>query len=166
MISKFLLMSGVFLSSLAYSKPVAVKSSSVIFTATGNPGFLTIEGYGGVLSSLDLSEDKGIVKGRVTVDLRLFTTDMDTRDSHMHKKYLESSQFPRAVLEFKGKNGKFKGMLTLKKVTKSVGGNYKLVDKKLEASFIVNLKDFPIGIPSWLGVTVAETVKIEVKAEL
>ena len=152
--------------SLASAAPVAVKSSSVSFTATGNPGFLTIEGHGANLSNLDLKTKDGAVIGEVSVDLRVLTTDMDLRDEHMHEKYLETKKFPKGKLKFTGMNGAFIGDLTLKGVTKKVSGKYSLKGNSLKASLKLNLKDYPIGVPSWLGVTVAETVEIKVEAKL
>jgi polyisoprenoid-binding protein YceI len=154
------------LSASSLAATVKVKSSNVTFTATGNPGFLTIEGHGAKISGLEISRKDGAIMGEAYCDLRVFTTDMDLRDDHMHKKYLESKRFPRAKLEFTGINGHFVGELTLKGVTKKVAGNYTLKGNSLQSSFKVNLKDFPIGVPSWLGVTVAEIVEVKVKAKL
>lgn len=162
---KFLL-TILFSSSLAFGAPVKVKSSSVSFTATGNPGFLTIEGHGGKLSGLELSSKDTAIMGEAYVDLRVLTTEMDLRDKHMHEKYLESKKWPKAKLEFTGINGHFVGELTLKGVTKKVAGKYTLEGNSLQSSFKVNLKDFPIGVPSWLGVTVAEMVEIKIEAKL
>lgn len=143
----------------------ALKSSSVSFVATGNPGFLAIDGKGAKLEKLEISEKDGWVKGKAVAVLVGLTTDMDLRDEHMHEKYLETKKHPRASLTFEGKNGIFKGLLTLKKTTKPVAGNYLIHGKKITARFKINLSDFPIGVPSWLGVTVAEEVAIVVKAE-
>jgi hypothetical protein len=59
------------------------------------------------------------------------------------------------------------GKLTLKGVTKPVTGKASYTGGKLKAFFTVNIKDFPsIGVPSHLGVTVANTVDVEVMADV
>lgn len=165
MLGKFIL-SLALVCPVVIAKPVHVKSSRVSFTATGNPGFLTIEGHGAELSGLDLKSKDGAVIGEVYVGLRRLTTDMELRDRHLHKKYLDTRKYPKARLEFTGINGAFIGELTLKGVSKKVAGRYNLKGSVLTASFKVNIKDYPIGVPSWLGVTVAETVDIRVEAKL
>ncbi len=62
----------------------------------------------------------------------------------------------------------FKGMLTLRGVTKPVEGKFSVGNKRdVSASFKIKLTDFNVEIPKYLGVTVADEVNIDVKiAEL
>ena len=162
---------GVFLaSSVCQADPVKFAYSDVKFLAVGNPGFIEIEGTRGKLESdtLDISGDT--IKGKVKVKLANLTTDMETRDEHMKEKYLEVKKFPYAVLDIAPsslKSGSFKGTLTLKGETKPVSGDLTVKGKEAQATFKIGIKDYPaIGVPSWLGITVADEVEITVKAKL
>lgn len=149
------------------------------FVAIGSPGFLRITGEGGHVSgnatSTTPSGAKEQVTGTFEVNLSELTTGMSLRDRHMKEKYLETGKFPVATLTIDAlslpadsseQSSEFTGMLTLKGVTKKITGQAKLAristGIKVDANFAVNLNDYPVGVPSWLGVTVAEKVDIEV----
>lgn len=161
---------GVLFSSVAYTAPLVLKNSDVTFLAVGSPGFLEIEGTDGKLTVGDATIEGSIVKGTLKVKLDDMTTDMDLRDRHMKTKYLETAKYPWAVLKLDPtdlKSGKFSGTLTLKGQTKKVTGKLGVTGGQISASFSISMEDFPaIGVPSWLGVTVADEVQIVVKANL
>jgi len=152
----------------ALGAPLKIKSSEVTFLAVGSPGFLEIEGTEGKLTADGLSLEGTIVKGKVKVKLAEVTTDMDLRDRHMHEKYFEVTKFPWAVLDLDPsdlKSGKFTGTLTLKGDSKKVSGKLSGGGGKIEASFTISIKNYPaLGVPSWLGVTIADEVQVKVKA--
>ena len=165
-------MKGVFLvffvTSAALAKPLTFKYSEVQFLAVGNPGFLTIKGSGGKLAG-SLLEEKGKMSGTLTVNLNDLDTGIDLRNKHMKEKYLETAKFPKALLDVKDLSSadgdhEFAGKLTLKGVTKPVTGKYTVKEKAMTAEFKTSLKDFPIGVPSYLGVSVAEDVTVTVEA--
>jgi polyisoprenoid-binding protein YceI len=140
------------------------------WTAVGNPGFLRITGEGGTVTG-EATEAGGKVSGTFKVKLADYTTGMGLRDSHMKDKYLEVAKYPEAVLVLDpviaGPSFVWGGKLTLKGVTKPVTGKASYTGGKLKAFFTVNIKDFPsIGVPSHLGVTVANTVDVEVMADV
>ena len=157
---------------------VDVGTSKAGFVATGSPGFLRITGEGGKVSGLStVSQDGTRVSGDFAVDLTALVTGISLRDKHMKEKYLETQFHPKALLKLSdvaipaiGESPgevSFKGDLTLKGVTRPVSGRGSLrrVDGKLlvAAEFPVTISEYPIGVPSWLGVTVAETVHISVE---
>lgn len=102
--------------------------------------------------------------GMVTVDLRSLKTGIELRDKHMKEKYLEVGKFPEAHLKSAaGKDGKFKGELTVHGVTKPVEGTYEFKGQELVAKFNVKASDFKISQAKYMGVGVEDDV--EVKAQ-
>lgn len=155
---------------LAETYVVDTPSSEVTFVATGTPGFLKIEGQGAKLSGTVTSVADSFT-GEFTVELKDFKTGIALRDEHMHKKYLETDKHPKATLRLTAvKGGTFCGTLTLKEQTKEVCGEAQVSDsgasgKSVKASFKLNVKDFPaVGVPSHLGITMADTVEVKVNA--
>lgn len=119
------------------------------------------------------------IDGNLAVDLRTLDTGIDLRNNHMRENYLEVDKgagFDKAVLsgiELKGINGdapegkgSFTGMLTLHGVKKSVGGPIEVRKAggglRVKASFPVNLPDYNIPEPRYLGVGVKNTVQVDV----
>jgi len=143
----------------------------ISFKATG-PAGLSFEGKGRSVSLKDAGSN--VV---VTVKVDGLVTGIDLRDRHMKEKYLESGKYPVATLEVdKSKlhfpegsavNGAADGKLTLHGVTKNVRVSYRADgDSKhanVEGKMRINMKDFKIEVPSYLGVTVKPNVDIEVK---
>jgi polyisoprenoid-binding protein YceI len=156
---------------------VDAASSKAGFVATGSPGFLRITGEGGkVEGSGRLAEDGVNLSGTFQVDLTSLVTGISLRDQHMKEKYLETHSFPKATLSLASikipaagleVETTFQGDLTLKGVTRPITGEARLVrgtnEIRVLASFPVLISEFPIGVPSWLGVTVAEKVNISVE---
>jgi len=166
---KSILFGSMLFATTAFSAPASV-SGEASFTAVGNPGFLEFEGTGGKLESEGLTKDGDIVKGKIKVKLADITTDMDLRDKHMKEKYLVTAEHPYAVLDLKSadlKAGKFEGTLTLKGESKPVSGKISSKGADFTASFSIKLKDYPaIGVPSWVGVTVADEIKVTAKGSI
>jgi len=143
------------------------------WTAVGKPSFLKINGVGGKLGCT-LKGDK-FVTGECLVHMKYFKTGMDLRDDHMHNKYLltETYEYSKLTLDkFEVKEGEqeFTGKLTIKKETKAVRGKILLTKISSgfngKAEFEVNIKDYPsIGVPSYLGITVANKVKVKIELE-
>jgi polyisoprenoid-binding protein YceI len=132
-------------------------SGSVTASASGSPAF----------------------EGSLAVDLRTLDTGISLRNDHLREKYLEVDKAPgydKAVLseiDLKGLKpdapdgkGAFTGSLTLHGVKKSVTGPVEVrkagTGLRVKASFPVNLSDYNISEPSYLGVGVKNTVQFEV----
>lgn len=150
-------------------------STRLGFLAIGKPGFLKIKGEGGRLKGR-LAMDQGNLKGDLIADLVPMKTGIDLRDNYMHDKYLETKKFPTAELNLetirfeKGSEGacEFDGSLAIKSVKKPIKGTCEITGMgkdalQVKASSEIKLADYPIGVPTYLGVTVADKVTIEVE---
>jgi polyisoprenoid-binding protein YceI len=116
--------------------------------------------------------------GNIAVDLRTLDTGISLRNEHLKEHYLEIDKgagYDNAVLsniELKGLNpgapgkGSFAGSLMLHGVKRTVGGLVEVrkagAGVRVKASFPVNLPDYNISEPRYLGVGVKNTVQIEV----
>ena len=175
----------VFLASTAASAKVAVDLSkgknTVEFHAVGKPSFLKINGEDEDKKGLSgtITKDGDKYTGEAVFKMAVMTTGLDLRDKHMKEKYLQVDKFPEAKLaitklpwgkddtsDFDGKKGPFEGTFTLHGVTKPVTGEAEVTrdGKTIEAEvkFTIKVTDFGIDIPSFQGVTVADTVDVDV----
>lgn len=147
------------------------------FEAVGRPSLLKIKGEGAAVTGKLVVNGDG-ANGRFEVNVDQFDTGIALRNTHMKEKYLKTGEFPKAILNVKSVNlpagwapGKnldavaFKGDLTLKGVTKPVKGTVtsKGPSVETEAVFEISLNDFDVGVPSYMGVTVADKVNVTVK---
>jgi polyisoprenoid-binding protein YceI len=132
-------------------------SGSVTASANGSPAF----------------------EGSLAVDLRTLDSGISLRNEHLRGKYLEVDKAPgydKAILseiDLKGLNpdapdgkGAFTGSLMLHGVKKTVTGPVEVrkagTSLRVKASFPVNLSDYNISEPRYLGVGVKNTVQVEV----
>jgi polyisoprenoid-binding protein YceI len=157
-------------SSNAFGAEFTKSNNTVSWHAVGTPGFLRIDGKGGAAEGV-LNTAISKVSGVLTVALSDYKTGISLRDEHMKSKYLDVGKYPTAKLEIKdqpyaeGVEGKMAGVLTLKDVSKPVTISFKVTGKKVSANFKINIRDYPsIGVPVYLGVTVADEVEITVDA--
>lgn len=166
----------------------AKSESSIEFLAVGKPSMLKIRGKAkpeGTTKPLDgsltLKGDK--VEGKASFALNTLETGISLRDRHMKEKYLETAKFPKAdfVLtemtlpeavkksEGEAKGVPFKGKLTVHGVVQDVSGvaEVKRKEGRIDFSFDFGTKitGHKIELPSFMGVTVAEDVQINVKVE-
>lgn len=178
--NKFVL---IFLTALSLSATAAIQLKSnpkeglVEFEAIGRPSMLKIKGTGeGVMA--DLKIDNNMLSGKIQFSLKSLKTGIELRDEHMLTKYLQVDRFSEAQLVLTNSslpknfslstpginNYPFKGILDLHGVKKEIAGNYSVDSAQLasNASFEIKLSDFNIDIPSYLGVKVADIVKIKV----
>jgi polyisoprenoid-binding protein YceI len=115
--------------------------------------------------------------GSLAVDLRTVDTGIALRNDHMREKYLEVDKgagYDQAVLSdvvLQGLNadapagkGSFTGSLMLHGVKKAVTGPVEIRQAgtgwRVRASFPVNLPDYNIDKPRYLGVGVKDTVQV------
>lgn len=145
---------------------------SVQFEAIGKPSMMRIKGQAaGPSGTLTLADSK--VQGEMNFALDTLDTGIDLRNEHMKEKYLEVKKYPQAKLVIKDlslpsswnpQNAKlqdhpFKGLLHLHGVEGTLSISEKL---KTEARFEIKISDFKIDIPSYLGIKVADVVKVQV----
>jgi len=117
--------------------------------------------------------------GSLAVDLRTIDTGIALRNDHLKEKYLEIDKgagYEQAVLSdvvLQGLNadaptgkGSFTGSLMLHGVKKTVTGPAEIRQAgtgwRVRASFPVNLPDYNIDKPRYLGVGVKDTVQVDV----
>ena len=119
------------------------------------------------------------IDGTLAVDLRTLDTGISLRNEHMRDNYLEVGKgagYDSATLtgiDLKGVNGdapdgkgSFAAMLTVHGATKGVSGPVEVRKAgnglRVKASFPVNLPDYNIPEPRYLGVGVKNTVQVDV----
>jgi polyisoprenoid-binding protein YceI len=129
--------------------------------------------FDGTTTELDVADQNGSVT--VTVALGKLATGIDLRDHHMREKYLEVQKYPTAVLTLSRAalripaNGErasadVPGTLLLHGQSRPVMVHYdatgdaagSLVSGRLH----VNMNDYGISVPSYLGVTVKPDVDV------
>ena len=155
----------------AQARVESVGSASATFDAAG-PGGLNIRGK---TSDLTASEASGKVK--VVVALGKLDTGINLRDQHMRNNYLEVGKYPNATVEVKRDELKFPskkadssghvpGSMTLHGVTKPVTLDYsaRLRGDKVavDGSTTIDMRDYGINVPRYLGVGVDPNVSINV----
>lgn len=163
----------------APSFQVLPEKSAVHFLAVGRPSMLKIHGTSteGPKGNLKLEGSK--LLGEVSVAVSKLDTGIALRTEHMKEKYLEEKKYPEAKLTvldaavepafattLTNKEAPFRGKLALHGKEKEVSGTFQAENGKLTAKFPVNLTDFAIEVPKYLGVTVAEQVDVDVELGL
>lgn len=146
--------------------------ATVSFAATGPAGMA----INGTTSELSVVEAAGDVA--VTVPLAHLTTGISLRDEHMRTKYLEVPTYPQAVLHVARAAlalpkeapaaSSFVGALTLHGVTRNVTVSCtarRLTDGlyAVAATTALDMRDFNIAVPSYLGVAVKPNVTLDVR---
>lgn len=152
-------------------------AGQIEFEATGRPSMIKIKGQGeGATSKFIL--DGNQLKGVVSFNLDSLKTGIELRDQHMKEKYLKTKTNPTALMKIPSvtlpagwdlqnaevKDLSFNAILKLNGVEKPVKGilNIGASPLRSQAEFEIKLSDFQIEIPEYLGVKVADTVKIKV----
>lgn len=159
-------------SSLSFAAATQTGESSATFSGKGPAGF-KLEG---TTNEVQLKDDGKTVT--ITVPLAKLDTGIDLRNKHMRENYLETDKFPHAVLEVAREavklpadgaksEGTGKGKMTIRGKTREVTFKYKIEKKagayQAMAKVPLNIKDFDISIPSYLGVTVQPDIDTAVK---
>ena len=154
---------------------VEASAPKVTFSCTG-PGGLHIDGTG---SELQVKEAAGALV--VTVGLDNLTTGIGLRDTHMKEKYLETQKYPTAELSVPRSGLQFpaegatveataEGTLTIHGTAKPVSVHYKASRKgssvDVQGEVRINMNDYGITTPSYLGITVKPPVDISVTFRL
>lgn len=167
--------------STAHAASVSVQPSQgkIEFHAVGRPSMIKINGEGkGPEGTLKLDGNK--VSGDLTFDMTSLSSGIGMRDSHMKEKYLEVQKYPQSKLHLTEvtlpanwsskspavKDAKFKGDLTMHGQTKPIEGTFTIEGDaskmKSHANFEVNIANYGIEIPKYLGITVKNEVPVEI----
>ncbi len=138
------------------------------FRAEAFPGFLKINGTGGIVTGAAEEKDSKLV-GTFKAKVSDFTTDMKLRDEHMQDKYMEKAKCPEIILEldpYAPTDKQFSGKLTFHCVTKPITGKASLADGKVKAEFEVIPSQFGVTDVSHLGVGMDDKLTAIVELEL
>jgi len=153
----------------AHARLARVSGPEVSFTLIG-PAGMKIVGNG---SELRVADDGQGVK--VSVPLAGMKTGISIRDKHMHEKYLHTANFPtadlqvpRSALKIPAAGGNVAqdaaGTLALHGKSKPVNFHYTSSREgsklKVRGTMHLNMNDFGIEVPSYLGVTVKPDVDV------
>jgi polyisoprenoid-binding protein YceI len=143
----------------------------MVFSCSG-PWGLRFEGKGADIRVADRGET--LV---VTVPLADVSTGIGIRDTHMREKYLEIGKYPTAELEVLRSELKFpaegarveataSGTMTIHGTPQSITFHYRAQRKgnsyEVQGDVHLNMNDFGIEKPTYLGVTVKPPVDVTV----
>ena len=169
------------LATLAFATTVAVTADAklartgtpaVAFHASGPAGMKIV----GQTSDLDV-DDQG-AKIVIKVPLRNLSTGISLRDDHMRNKYLQVGSYPNAELTVDrasirmptgdgGATGDTTGSMAIHGRTKNVSFHYTVVRTNgslhVGGTTKLDVRDYGIDIPSYLGVTVKPDIDVEVQ---
>jgi len=138
------------------------------FHGRGPGGF----GVDGKTNQLRVEDDGTTLK--ITVPLAGLQTGIGLRDRHMREKYLQVDKYPDAVLEVPwsgvklpgdGQTGEgtAPGKMTIHGKTKDVQVKYRIARTgtryQVTGNVPLNLKDYDIEVPSYMGVTVQPNIE-------
>lgn len=165
--------------SAALPQKLEVQGGAVEALVIGKPSLLKIKAKGEPPTG-SLILDGAKVSGTFEFALGTLDSGIELRDDHMKNKYLKVSEHPKAKLVIHEilldkafsiadpavTEADFKGDLTLHGVTKPIQGKFNVNDERaVVADFKIKLTDFAIGIPSYMGITVADEVNVRVQIE-
>lgn len=154
-------------------------TGTVEFLAVGRPSMLKIHGTAAGPAA-NLADDGKQLTGTIDFDLDKLDTGIAMRTEHMKEKYLQTKQYPKATLTLSdvpvdaafeknlssGGEKSFKGKLALHGKEHEVAGSYTAEAGLVKAKFPLTLSDYSIDVPKYLGVTVADTVDVNVELQL
>ncbi len=149
----------------------AQPGARVSFTASGPAGMKIV----GTTSELATTDDGQTIT--VTVALAHLTTGIELRDKHMRERYLEVQAYPtttltipRASLSIPApgatQTGDPPATVTLHGQTRPASFHYSATNEggnlRVDATLHLNMRDFGVTVPTYLGVTVKPDVDIDV----
>ena len=163
LVAALLLLPGAALAGMRIETTIA--PPAVKFNANGEPGALDIDAK---TADCAVADDGTTLT--FTVKLDTVSTGIDLRDEHMKEKFLQTAQYPDAVLKF-AKAAIVWPTETGKKVTGTLDGTFTAHGKdeavkvkydvqrtktgwKVTSSFPFNSSNHGIEVPAYLGITV------------
>lgn len=120
---------------------------------------------------MDLDPTKGLLKGKVCLDLSSWDSQEPLRDRHTRDMF-QVDRYPQACLALQGfdpKKGQVLGILSLHGVERqvSIPVRHALGEEGLtfEGAFEVLLSDYGLKAPSFMGMRVQDRVLVRVKGK-
>jgi polyisoprenoid-binding protein YceI len=172
--ARILVIAGIFIPLAASAKLSNPGNAEVSFTALGPAGLKIV----GTENEVRVTDGPTAVS--VVVPLGKLQTGISVRDQHM-RKYLQTDQYPTGELEVQraalkiphpGENVTADGAGTMKLhgKTKSLPFHYTVsrdgAKLKVNGTIKINMGDFGISVPSYLGITVKPDVDVAVHFEI
>lgn len=142
------------------------------FFASGRPSLIQIHGKTNHhQETLNIVDDK--LSGEVSVDLNTFHTGMKFRDRHLYSKVFNIEKFPVATLILQALSmaeSDFTGTLQFHGIKKEIKGKQKFsktnIDWNYQIEFKVDMSDFGIAPPDFLGMKMNPEVRVEVNGKI
>ena len=103
---------------------------------------------------------------RLSVSTESFKTENTLRDSHVSTFLSGGSEHPHPridIINLKGKENAATATIVINGVSKELKLDYVEKSNYVDVTLNLNTKDFKLETPSFLGVSVSEDVKVEVK---
>jgi polyisoprenoid-binding protein YceI len=159
----------------------AVKNCKVTFETVGKPVLVQIQGNSTepCTGTYTVAGDK-LTQSEFKMKLTGLETGIPLRNKHLRENYLHTEKFPDAVVVIKdiqnlgnqlkggaGDASAFVPEMTIHGTTKPIqGATYKISGKKVKANFRLELLDFGIERPMFMGIKVVDAVIITVEFDL
>jgi polyisoprenoid-binding protein YceI len=166
---------------LVSSKPVlagTVKDCKVTYETIGKPVLVQIQGSSGMpcTGNFDVQGEK-LVNAKFAMNLTSLDTGIELRNKHLRENYLHTDKFPEASLsiekisdlgkQLKGNSGEksqFTPVLTLRGKSAPISGaTYEIEGKIVKSEFRIELTDFDIERPMFMGIKVVDAVIVRVQ---
>lgn len=150
------------------------------FLAMGRPAAIKILGKGaGPAGDFQIKKEGEdyLLNGEAQLDLNSLSTGIELRDRHMKEKYLKIDTNKQAIVKLtkvkvptekisKGGEVRVLGILVLNKVEKPIEIILNIAKEnsflQIKSEFKIRLSDFSIDIPSYAGMTVADSVDLKI----
>lgn len=159
----------------AFAAPIS--DCKIEFKTTGSPVLISIEGKSEIPCAGQLEvQGEDLSKSKITLDLSKLDTGIPLRNKHLKENYLQISQFPQATLsnlkvsdfaktlKGQGQKSKFEATLDLHGAQKPISGTYTIKDGvAYKADFHIEVTDFNIARPDFMGVKVVDKVFLTVQ---
>lgn len=166
-----------YFSTLSQAEAITPQKCKVSFLTRARPVSISIEGMAKSNCQGSLNVERGKVANSV---FKLSMLDLDTgielRNKHLRDNYLTTKEFPEAKIEITsaanidnqlaGKGAAadaFEGTLTLRGMRHSISGTYTIKAGKLVANFDVEMEDYGMKRPSFMGVIIVAGIGVKVE---
>lgn len=103
---------------------------------------------------------------RLSVSADSFKTENSLRDKHFAQYLSGGSKLPHPridIVNLSGKQNKATATIVINGISKDLNLDYLERSNYVDVTFKLNTRDFKLETPNYLGVTVSEDVKIDVK---
>lgn len=163
------------------AEAAAIKNCVVKFQTIGKPVLVQIQGKSDEpCSGTYTIAGTSLSQSQFKLKLDKLETGIPLRNKHLRENYLHVEKFPDAIVTIKSidnlgtqKSGKasdsspFVPEMTIHGVTKPINGaKYKISGNKVTAEFRLELEDFGIEKPMFMGIKVVDAVQITVEFDL